>query len=233
MLTLVVAEAELELIPKSILSHPAVVSHAKKQNKKPVNILLDASFHHSAMKQLTDGRRRGRPDISHVLLLTILESIVNKKDELKSVYIHTRNDDVIYVNPKTRIMRNYTRFIGLIEQLFQKEIIETDDMTLLELKHDITLKELCDDLKADHIISFSLDGKDVDLRDFFKEFEKDDKNDIVCIVGGFPSGGYHSNIKLISDDIFSIFNEELTSWTVANEILVHYNQFLLDKKEEK
>lgn len=121
MLTIILAESELEKIPNQILSHPSVISHSKQFNKRPVNMILDASFHHSAMKNMPEGERRGRPDIVHISLLTALESILNKKGELK-VVVHTRNNEAIYIDPETRLMKNYVRFIGLIEQLFEKRL---------------------------------------------------------------------------------------------------------------
>ena len=40
---------------------------------------------------------------------------------IENIIVHTRNNDVITIDPETRIMRNYTRFIGLMEQLFEKQ----------------------------------------------------------------------------------------------------------------
>jgi hypothetical protein len=64
------------------------------------------------MTNLSEGRRRGRPDMTHLFLLTALESIANKQGTVKLI-IHTRNDEMITVHPETRIMRNYERFLGL------------------------------------------------------------------------------------------------------------------------
>src|SRR4030042_2871445 len=133
MLTIVLAESKLELIPNDILSHPAIASYAKQRNKKPKNLILDSSFHHSAMKDLPEGNRRGRPDIVHIFLLNSLESILNKKEKLK-IIVHTRNNEAIFIDSKTRIMRSYSRFIGLFEQLFEKRKIVAEEKILIELK---------------------------------------------------------------------------------------------------
>ena len=99
MLTLVLAEAEVELMPAELTRHPAVIAYARQRRKQPTQILLDSNYHHSAMTTLPEGRRRGRPDITHLFLLTALESIVNKKGQL-NIIVHTRNDMVITINPR-------------------------------------------------------------------------------------------------------------------------------------
>ena len=126
MLTIVLAESELERIPASLLRHQAIVASAGKRMKKPVDILLDSNYHHSAMRNLPEWERRGRPDIVHLFLLVALESIANKKNFLR-VIVHTRNNEMIAFNPTTRIMRNYDRFVGLIEQLFEKQVIPDEE----------------------------------------------------------------------------------------------------------
>ena len=228
MISFILAEAELELIPQKIASHPAVVSHSKKQHKKATSLLLDASFHHSAMQKLPDGRRRGRPDIAHIFLLTVLESIANKKGLIKEIIIHTRNNDVIYINPETRIMRNYTRFIGLIEQLYQKEIISTDESVLLSLKKQISMSTLLSSYKKEYKICFSDNGKPVSLSSYFMDLKKQNINDMICFVGGFPSGTFHSDFIKEIDDEICIHPDPLTAWTVANEALVYYQYIFSD-----
>ena len=221
MLTIILAESELEIMPVELVNHPMIVSFAHQRRKQPECILLDSNYHHAAMKDLVDGRRRGRPDIVHLFLLTALESIANKKGQLK-IIIHTRHDDAIYVNPETRIMRNYDRFVGLIEQLFEKKIVRSEEQTLLELKQKVPLKKLVSELKADQIVAFSEEGKATNLHNYFKDSKKHKKKNIACIIGGFPSGAFQSDIKSITDEIVSIHPEMLVAWAVASEILVNY-----------
>ena len=49
-LNLLLADSELEMVPRELWSHPAVVQNAKKRGKKPSQVLLDASLHHSAFR---------------------------------------------------------------------------------------------------------------------------------------------------------------------------------------
>jgi rRNA pseudouridine-1189 N-methylase Emg1 (Nep1/Mra1 family) len=52
-------------------------------------------------------------------LLTLLDSPLNKAGVLQ-VYIHTKKNVLIDVNPKTRIPRTFKRFSGLMVQLLHK-----------------------------------------------------------------------------------------------------------------
>lgn len=49
------------------------------------------------------------------------------------VYIHTRNNEIIYVKPETRIPRNYNRFVGLMESLFKNKAVPPE-LELLKLR---------------------------------------------------------------------------------------------------
>ena len=222
MITLILAEAELELVPHTILSKPAIQAQSKKSHKKSSQMILDASFLHSAMRNLPDWRRRGRPDITHIFLLTVLESIANKNGLIKEIIIHTRNDEVITVNPETRIMRNYTRFIGLMEQLFVKERISTEEKSLISLKKHTSLPTLLTQYEKDHIICFSETGKMIIFPDYLLQLKENAVENIICIIGGFPSGMFHTDISSFIDDELCIYPEPITAWTTANEVLVHY-----------
>jgi rRNA small subunit pseudouridine methyltransferase Nep1 len=221
MLTLVLAEAEIELMPAELTHHPAVIAHARQRRKQPTQILLDSNYHHPAMVNLQEGRRRGRPDITHLFLLTALESIINKKGQL-NIIIHTRNDMVITVNPETRIMRNYERFLGLMETLFEKHVVPDEKQPLLSLRQNIPLAQAIEQVQADEIITFSKDGSSVILPDYFKELKKQKKHHLLCIIGGFPSGTFHTDLKTIVSSNFSLYPDMLPAWTVASEILVNY-----------
>ena len=44
MISLILSESALELVPYELEEHPSVISHAKKLGKHPSDILLDNSF---------------------------------------------------------------------------------------------------------------------------------------------------------------------------------------------
>ena len=118
-LTLILAETPLEPVPRELWSHPSVYRHARRRGKPPRAILLDAAMHHQAMKRLPGREHRGRPDIAHVTLLTVLDSPLCRKDMCR-ILVHTASDYLIEVDPATRLPRNYLRFTGLMEQLFEE-----------------------------------------------------------------------------------------------------------------
>ncbi len=200
MLTLVLAEAALELVPVSIADHPVIVKSAQKRGKPPEKMLLDSNFHHRAMSQLKDSRKRGRPDIVHVVLLCALESVLNKQGEL-DLYIHTRNDDIIYVNNKIRIPRSYNRFCGLIEQLFEKKSLD-----LLRIKKQ-PLLEFLDALPGEKMV-MERGGNPLMV-----------KKDVVCVIGGFPHGDFSTEFPYPT---YEVCDMPLTAWTVVTELIVRY-----------
>lgn len=65
MLNVILADSELELIPKKLWNHPVIKKFVKKRKKDVRYTLLDSSYHHKAMKNLKENYRRGRPDIVH------------------------------------------------------------------------------------------------------------------------------------------------------------------------
>lgn len=201
MLTLVIAEAALELIPPSLVTHPVIVKSAKKRGKSPEKILLDSNFHHAAMKRLTNAQKRGRPDIIHITLLCALESVVNKQGDLR-VYIHTRNDNIIHVNSKTRIPRSYNRFCGLFEKLLEEGSVQ--NLLSMEKKE---LRTFLEGLPGEKVVMHQK-GEPLVLA-----------RDITCIVGGFPHGDFAAELPYPR---YCISTENLSAWTVVNELVVRY-----------
>jgi len=124
MIHLVLVDSELELVPEPLWGHPAIVRRARLRKKKPNRLILDSSFDHSAIrvKYPDEVDRRGRPDIVFHFLINALHSILNMEGHLR-VYVHTRNDELIYVDPRTRIPKAYHRFIGLMEALFNNRVV--------------------------------------------------------------------------------------------------------------
>ena len=92
------------------------------------------------MKKLEESERRGRPDIVHFALLEALGSPLNK-ERLLQTYVHTLKNHVITISPETRLPRNYDRFVGLMEQLFELGQVPPAGQILLKLELK-TLAEL-------------------------------------------------------------------------------------------
>ncbi len=206
MMHLVLAEAEVELVPASISSHPAVRAHARRRGKKATEQLLDSSFHHSAMRKLPEAERRGRPDILHQCLLLALDSPLNRQGLLR-VYVHTRNDEVIHVDPSTRIPRSYHRFVGLMEDLFKRKSIPPEKPLLrLEKKN---LAKLLGDLSSDRTIIFIEEGHPTKWRDLFKQ------ETVTVVVGCFPHGDFHFSWRELNCEPVCVDPEPLDASTIV------------------
>ncbi|KUH33564.1 16S rRNA methyltransferase [Thermococcus celericrescens] len=218
MLHLVIAEAELELVPKAILDHPAVVNHARRRGKRPDEILLDSTYHHAAIKKLPDGERRGRPDIVHICLLNALESIANKEGLLR-VYVHTRNDEVIHIKPETRIPRNYNRFVGLMESLFRDRVVPRG-LELLRIEEK-SLGELVEELNPDGVFVMHEEGKPTKPKDFGKILGG--LENPLVIVGGFPHGDFRGETP---GEKISIYEAPLMAWAVVNEVIINFEHWV-------
>ena len=115
-LNFVLAESALELVPKEILRNPAVTSDSRRRGVDGGRILLDRSFHHSAMVKLKEPEKRGRPDLVHEALLSVTGTPLYLDGSVR-VFVHTNQDVVLELAEKTRIPKSYFRFRGLVEKL--------------------------------------------------------------------------------------------------------------------
>jgi rRNA small subunit pseudouridine methyltransferase Nep1 len=216
------AEAAIETVPETLWSHPAVRRHSKRQRKPPKQLLLDRSLHHAAMRRLDDDLKRGRPDITHFALLEALGSPLNREGLLQT-YVHTNKDYTITVNPSARLPRNYNRFIGLIEQLFQKQKVPIEGETLLRLEPK-TLQQLLAEAKPDYILAFSREGKPKTIQDAVSGLKSKQKP--AVIVGGFPHGHFSETTTKLADEIVCVDSEMLEAWTMISRAIYEYEQTL-------
>ncbi|PUA31036.1 MAG: hypothetical protein B9J98_08105 [Candidatus Terraquivivens tikiterensis] len=214
-LTLVFVEAALELVPKECWGHRAVISEAERRGKRPSQLLLDRSYHHAAMKGLADAHKRGRPDIVHFCLLESLGSVLSKKGLLE-VYVHTRDDKLIWINPETRLPRVYERFKGLIETLYEERVIRSEGKNLLELREG-TLAGLLSSLKPDQVILMSEKGDRLTMKDLgtlLASFQRP-----AVLIGAFPRGELEEQTVKMADRALCIYEEPLEAWTVASRVI--------------
>lgn len=225
MLTIVLADAELETVPPHLHDHPQVSKPAQRKGKDVETVLLDSNVHHHAMQdgELEDHRRRGRPDLAHLFLVTALESTLNLEGGLETL-IHTRNHEEIRVDPATRIMRAYPRFKGLVETLFQEGAVGPADRDpLLELTRRRPLPAILKERDPDHVIALAPEGEPTEPTDRIP-YLAGEHDDVTVILGGFPRGDYESPISDLADETWSIHEERLTVWTAASEVLVPWRR---------
>ncbi len=220
-LQIIIAEAALELIPKQIRKHPSIIKYAKKRGKNPKEILLDASYHHHAMKKLEEKWKRGRPDITHITLLHILGTPANLEGYIQT-YVHTINDKVIYINPQTRLPRNYLRFTGLIEQLFIKgQVPPKTEKPLLKIQKQ-TLQQLLNKIKPTKTIILTTNGQKYTPWKIAKILANEQKP--ALIIGGFPHGTFKQQNLKLADIKATIYPKPLETWTVTALIIHAYEK---------
>ena len=217
MLTLVLADTELERVPVELQRHPSVRASARKRGRSPAAILLESSLHHPALRKFPEGERRGRPDIVHIVLVVALDSILNLEGGLR-IFVHTRNDEAIQFAPETRIPKNYTRFVGLMEDLFEKGEVPEEN-PLIRMDRDVTLAQLLAKLGGEPW-AFAEGGDPVDLRVGFPRHEEN----LIAVIGGFPHGGFRSPVSTLCTRVLSIHPNPLKAWTTAAEVLVAYRR---------
>jgi rRNA small subunit pseudouridine methyltransferase Nep1 len=233
-IVLVLVDSELELVPKEYQSHPAVVLNARKRKKRPGQVLLDSTLHHSLFKDPAEKGRRGRPDIVHQFLMLGLDSILNKEGGLR-LYVHTRNDELITVDPQTRLPKSYNRYSGLFEELFRSRAVPAGRKPLIELETGFTLKDVISridmslpPLKRESVVLlFHPEGERMDTLELFSELKKDGNGRIICLIGGFSNGDFRSSVHELSDRTISLHEGELKVWTVVSEIIVGFRQSAL------
>jgi len=229
-LTLLLVDSELELVPREYWSHPAVVQNARKRKKKPSMVLLDSSLHHSIFRDKEEKNRRGRPDIVHQFLLLGLDSVLNQQGRL-SLFAHTRNDELVVVDPTTRLPKNYNRYSGLFEELLHTGAVPAGSTPLIKLMRNMDLRS-----SVDHILSNSQvvrdrtrilllhpDGDPTESWEVFRHLVgKEEAEHVICLVGGFSNGDLKSSIEGIPDRTIALPGGALKVWTVVSELLVGF-----------
>jgi len=221
MLHLTFVESALERVPPSLWNHPSVVKKARQVGKHPSKILLDRTYHHRAMLKLTNAAKRGRPDILHFSLLAAFGAPLNKECLLKT-YVHTVDDHLIHFNPVVRLPKNYNRFVGLIEQLYEQGKIPVKGPTLLELEQG-GFQKLIEDIQPSYVIAFSRGGRPKLLQEVL-DYHKEEN--LMVMVGAFPHKHFSKGLLEFADDVISIDIESLEAWIVASRIIFSYERAL-------
>lgn len=214
----ILAESALESIPVEFRNLAKFRRYAKKQKKSPETIVFDKSIHSFFIDNPKAYEKRGRPDIVHISLLSILGTPLCKSGYIK-IFIHTLNDLVIQVDPNVRLPRNYVRFSGLMSQLFMMGKVPPKGSSLLTI-HEMTLKELHDEIKPKHTILFSETGKEVELNNLMKKAVE--IKPLAIIVGGFPHGQFEKKTLEIADDVVSISKISLDAHVAISRVLYSY-----------
>ena len=218
MISLIISESALELIPFELEDHPSVVSHAKKLGKYPSDILLDNSWHFAAMKGIKNEIKRGRPDLVHFSILEATTIPLYLQNKL-NLFVHTIDDKVIYFGKNVHLPKSYHRFEGVIEKLYQEKKIMAKNELLLEIKEQ-TFLELIDEINPSKIFGFSTEGQ---LSSYEKIAAQISDNSCI-VIGGFQKGHFSDSVQNTITDLFSIGNESFESHVIASRILYEYEK---------
>ncbi|MCS6767397.1 MAG: hypothetical protein RMJ59_00255 [Candidatus Nitrosocaldus sp.] len=223
MSTLIIAEASLELVPEEIVQHSAVRAHARRLGKEPRSILLDRSYHHAAMLNLKDAHRRGRPDIVHLSLLEATSIPLYYNDMLR-IYVHTLADKVIVIGRGVRLPKNYSRFVGLMEDLFAKGRIESAGHTLLSVE-GMDFDSLLAMIRPSMVIGLSRSGDMLGAEHVASTIK--DASNACIVVGGFPKGTFSAHVRERFDRTVAISRYSLEAHVVVARVLYEVEKALL------
>lgn len=231
MISLVIAEAAIETVPTRIIDHPSVKNYAQRTGRASSQILLDRSYHHSAMVRanLNSGWKRGRPDIVHFALMEALSTPLFFSGRL-NVYLHTINDKLIFIGENLRIPKSYFRFEGLMIDLFEKKVIKShkaacndDDNNnniLLRLHDDMTFEEVIKKVvKPAKLIGLSKVGIQSTAQAIVAKNISEENTDCAFIVGGFAKGHFSNNTTASLNRLYSISHYSLEAHVVIARLL--------------
>lgn len=221
-LTLLLVEAAVETIPREIVNYPQIRRQAEKAGKNPRRLILDRSYHFEAMARLKDKEKRGRPDIVHFCLLEALGSPLNLEGLLR-VYVHTYSGYAIKIKPETRLPRNYNRFIGLLEQLFEEGRVPPSGSPLITLRRQ-SLGSLLKSLRPSLVVALTRRGKPEPVLSLARRMAQTGKP--AVLIGGFPHGSFSKKTLELADEAVSIDREGLEAWIAVSRLLSAYEEAL-------
>ncbi len=196
MLSLILAESSIELVPNELVHHPAILKWAQRKRKDPHATILDQSYHHSAILRLGPrGIGRGRPDIPHLSLLLALGSPLS-------------------------LNRNTDRFTSLLEQLYLEKVVPPMGRALLSIKPG-TIGDLVDEISG-QVIALTTQG--IPRRMDEVALKLTEHRNPVLLVGGFPSGHFSKEALSRAEESYRIHDQGLEAATVVARAIYDYER---------
>ena len=218
MISLILSESALELVPYELEEHPSVISHAKKLGKHPSEILLDNSWHFAAMKGIKNEIKRGRPDLVHFSILEATTIPLYYQNKL-NLFVHTIDNKVIHFGKNVHIPKSYHRFQGVIEKLFQDKKVLSKNELLLEIK-DQTFSELIHEINPSSVIGFSTNGQSSSYEKIASEIPENS----CIVIGGFQKGHFSDSTQNKITNLYSIGNDSFEGHVIVSRILYEYEK---------
>lgn len=223
MLHIILVEAALETVPPEILRHPSVRRNARRRGKRPEETLMNRSLHHSAMDELPESHKRGRPDITHICLLEALGTPLNREGGLR-VWVHTFGGYAIEVSPLARLPRDCNRFDSLVEQLFAKEEVGPEGGKPLMTLRKMGLGALLEEIGPRRTVALTSHGERSSLEDVCKSMATWDVS--AALIGAFPHGPIREETLSHADDTVSIYPKALEAWVVTSRLVYEFERAL-------
>jgi rRNA small subunit pseudouridine methyltransferase Nep1 len=221
LLSLVIAESALELVPVELQRHNSVIASARRFNKKPSEILLDISWHFAAMKGIKNEIKRGRPDLVHFSLLESCSIPLYFENKL-NVFVHTIDDKVISLGQNVRLPKSYHRFIGLVEKLYATGRIEENNNTLLEIK-EMNFGDLIKKINPKQTIALSSKG----IKSSYQKVAEEMDDDTCLVVGGFSKGQFSDKNKDYFNKIVLVDKNPLEAHIIISRVLYEYEKRII------
>ncbi|MDH5430894.1 MAG: ribosome biogenesis protein [Nitrosopumilus sp.] len=219
MISLILSESSLELVPTELKHHPSIIAHARKLGKHPSEILLDNSWHFAAMKGIENELKRGRPDLVHFSILEATTIPLYLQNKMK-LFVHTLDDKVIFFGKNVHIPKSYHRFEGVIEKLFQEKKITTKDDDLLLKIEEKTFSQLIGEINPSKVIGFSTQG----TKSTYEKIAKEIPDDACIVLGGFQKGHFSNSVENQITDLYSVGDESFEGHVVIARMLYEYEK---------
>jgi rRNA small subunit pseudouridine methyltransferase Nep1 len=221
LLSLVIAESALELIPLELQRHNSVTAYARKFGKKPSEILLDVSWHFASMRGIKNEIKRGRPDLVHFSLLEAC-SIPLYFENKMNVFVHTIDDKVISLGQNVRLPKSYHRFIGLVEKLYATKQIKENNNILLALKN-MSFGDLIEKINPEYTIALSSKG----IKNSYQKLAEEIKDNTCLVIGGFSKGQFSDNIREYFDKMVAVDKDPLEAHIIIARVLYEYEKRII------
>ena len=221
MLSLVIAESALELVPLELQRHNSVLASARRFNKQPSEILLDISWHFAAMKGIKNELKRGRPDLVQFCLLEACSIPLYFENKL-NVFVHTIDDKVISIGQNVRLPKSYHRFVGLLEKLYATRKIEENNNMLLEIA-EMSFEKLIKKINPNQTIGLTSKGSKSSYQNLAEEIE----NDTCLVIGGFSKGQFSDKISEHFDKMVLVDKVPLEAHIIISRVLYEYEKRII------
>jgi rRNA small subunit pseudouridine methyltransferase Nep1 len=221
MLTLILGEAELELVPSELLEAPSVKARSRHRRRKPAHLLLDQAADHVAMSKLDEGDRRGRPDIVHLVALLLHDSPLAHAGRARML-VHTRHDELVRMRPGLRPPRAQATFYKLCEDLLRQGRVPLDK-PLLTMERARPLADILASEARGLVVLLSEDGEPSRTRDF--EQLAREHTDVTLVLGGFPKGTWRRRPEAAR--MMRVAQEQITAASALVPALAGFEDALL------